>query len=73
VAKTPPQPLSDDSKRMLETLFDGYDLSFVVEAPKPIQDSTLGTLSADKKTLTYKTTIKDVMTTTQDLVMSARW
>ena len=73
VARTPRQPLSDDSRRMLEALFDGYDLSFVVVAPQPIQDSTLGTLSADKKTLTYKTTIKDVMTTTQDLVLTARW
>ncbi|MGA2378301.1 MAG: hypothetical protein ABSG85_03250 [Spirochaetia bacterium] len=73
VARTPRQPLSDDSRRMLEALFDGYDLSFVVVAPQPITDSTLGTLSADKKTLTYKTTIKDVMTTTQDLVMTARW
>ncbi|MGO9307999.1 MAG: hypothetical protein ACLQDL_03125 [Spirochaetia bacterium] len=73
VARTPRQPLSDDSKRMLDALFDGYDLSFVVVAPQPIQDSTLGELSADKLTLTYKTTIKDALTTTQDLVMSARW
>jgi len=73
VARTPRQPLSDDSRRMLEALFEGYDLTFVVVAPQPITDSTLGTLSADKKTLTYKTTIKDVMTTTQDLVMTARW
>jgi len=73
VARTPKQPLSDDSRRMLETLFDGYDLSFVVVAPQPIQSSTLGTLSDDKRTLTYKTTIKDVMATTQDLVLSARW
>lgn len=73
VARTPRQPLSDDSRRMLEALFEGYDLTFVVVAPQPITDSTLGTLSADKRTLTYETTIKDVMTTTQDLVMSARW
>jgi hypothetical protein len=73
VARTPRQPLSDDSRRMLETLFDGYDLTFVFIAPQPIQDFALGTLSADKRSLTYKTNIKDVMTTTQDLVMSARW
>ena len=73
VARTPRQPMSEDSRRMLETLFDGYELSFVVVAPQPIQDSTLGTLSADKRTLSYKTTIKDVMATTQDLVLSARW
>jgi hypothetical protein len=73
VARTPAQPLSEDSKRMLHALFDGYDLSFVVIAPQPITDAPLGTLSADKKTLSYKTTINDVMTTTQDLVMSVRW
>jgi hypothetical protein len=73
VARTPRQPLTDDSRRMLETLFDGYDMSFVVVAPQPIQSSSLGSLSADRRTLTYKTTIKDIMTTAQDIVLSARW
>ena len=73
VAKKPRQPLGDDSKRMLDALFDGYDLTFVVEAPRAIRDSTLGTLSADRRTLTYKTTVKDAMTAGRDLVMSASW
>ncbi len=73
VARTPRQPLSDSSRKMLDALFDGYDLSFVLVAPQPIQDSTVGTLSADRKTLTYTTTVKDVVTATQDLVMNARW
>lgn len=73
VARTPREPLSDDSKRMLQALFDGYELSFVVEAPRPIKDSALGTLSSDRKTLTYKTTIQDVMTTSRDLIMRASW
>ncbi len=73
VARAPQKPLTDDSKRMLEALFDGYDLTFALEAPRVIQTSTLGTLSADKRTLTYKTSIKDAMTTAQDLVMSAQW
>src|SRR5208337_1480487 len=71
VAKTLTPPLNGDSRRMLETLFDGYEMTYVLEVPRPIQDSTIGTLSADKKTLTYTTRIQDVMTTTQDLVMSA--
>ena len=58
---------------MLETLFDGYEISYVLQAPQPIQSAPLGTLSLDKRTLTYTTKIQDVMTTTQDLVMSARW
>jgi hypothetical protein len=73
VAKTLTPPLNDDSKRMLDTLFDGYNITYVLEVPQPIQDSTIGTLSPDKKTLTYTARIQDVMGTTQDLVMSARW
>jgi hypothetical protein len=73
VARTPAQPLNNDSRRMLETLFDGYEMTYVIEAPRPIQAASLGTLSSDKKTLTYTTKIQDVMTTTKDLVMSARW
>ena len=34
---------------MLETLFDGYEMTFVLEAPQPIQDSTLGLLSAGQE------------------------
>jgi hypothetical protein len=73
VARTLTPPLNDDSRRMLETLFDGYEMSYVLEVPQSIQASTLGTLSADKRTLTYTAKIQDIMTTTQDLVMSARW
>lgn len=73
VAKTLTPPLNDDSRKMLETLFDGYQMTYVLEVPQPIQDSTIGTLSADKKTLTYTARIQDVMTTPQDLVLSARW
>jgi hypothetical protein len=73
VARTLTPPLNEESRRMLETLFDGYEMSYVLQAPQPIQAATLGTLSADKRTLTYTTKIQDVMTATEDLVMSARW
>lgn len=73
VARTLTPPLNEDSRRMLETLFDGYEMSYVLEVPRPIQDAPLGTLSADKKTLTYSAKIQDIMSTPQDLVMSARW
>jgi len=73
VARAPREPLTDDSKRMLDALFEGYDLSFVVEAPRPIKNATLGTLSADRKTLTYTTSIKDALSSAKDLVLSATW
>jgi hypothetical protein len=73
IAKTPPEPLTDDTKRMIDSLFSGYDISFTVETPRPIQSSTLGTVSADKRTLTYKASVRDVMTTAGDLVLEMSW
>lgn len=73
VARAPHEPLTDDSKRMLDALFQGYDLTFVVDAPRPIKDSTLGTLSADRKTLSYTTSVKDALSTDHDLLLSVSW
>ena len=73
IARSPSEPLNPQSQQMLDALFSDYTLSFVVEAPRPIQASTLGTLSADKKTLTYKATVKDVVSTSSDLQLTASW
>jgi hypothetical protein len=73
IAKPPAESLNQESQQMLDALFSDYSLSFVVEAPQPIQSSTLGTLSADKKTLTYRATVKDVVTTGSDLLLTASW
>jgi hypothetical protein len=73
IAHAPAQPVTEDSLRMIDAFFDGYGLTFVIEAPQPIQEFTLGTLSSDKRVLTYTTSIKDVVRTKSDLVLSAGW
>jgi hypothetical protein len=73
IAHAPAQPVTDDSLRMIDAFFDGYGLTFVIEAPQPIQEFTLGTLSSDKRVLTYTTSIKDLVRTRSDLVLSAGW
>jgi len=73
IAHAPAQPVTEDSLRMIDAFFDGYGLTFIIEAPQPIQEFTLGTLSSDKRVLTYTTSIKDVVRTTSDLVLSAGW
>ncbi|HEY9593022.1 MAG TPA: hypothetical protein VHE79_00995 [Spirochaetia bacterium] len=73
IARAPEEPLNDETKQMIDTLFKGYDISFTVEAPRPIVSSTLGTLSTDKRVLTYKASVRDVLTTTNDLVLSLSW
>ena len=73
IAKAPTEPVSADALQMLDALFADYRLSFVLVTPRPIQTTSLGTLSADKKTLTYSASVKEVVTTGTDLLMSAGW
>ena len=73
IARTPSEPVSEDTLRMIDALSDGYDLTFKVQAPKAIQSATLGTLGADKRLLTYTISIKDVMQAKQDIALSVTW
>jgi len=73
IAKAPREPITDDSLRMVDAFFGGYDLAFRVEAPRPVKSNSLGTLSDDKRTLTYKTTIEDLVRTKNDVVLSMSW
>lgn len=73
IAHTPAQPVTEDSLRMIDAFFDGYGLTFVIEAPQPIQEFSLGSLSSDKRILTYTTSIKDIVRTKSDLVLTVGW
>ena len=73
VARAPTQPIADSTLQMFDALFSDYTLSFVLNAPRPISSSSIGTLSADKRTLTYSAPVKDVVTTKTDIVLSAAW
>jgi hypothetical protein len=73
IAKAPSEPITDDSLRMADAFFGGYDLAFAVEAPQPVKSNSLGTLSADKRVLTYKTTVSDILRTKNDIILSMSW
>lgn len=73
IAKAPREPITDDSLRMVDAFFGGYELTFSVEAPRPVKSNTLGSLSDDRRTLTYKTSIKDLVRATSDVILSMTW
>jgi len=73
IAKAPREPVTDDSLRMVDAFFGGYDLAFTIEAPQPIKTNSLGTLSDDKRVLTYQTTVSDIVRATKDVVLSMSW
>ena len=65
--------ISPESMAMIETLFKGYELSFLIEAPNPIKSHSLGELSQDKKKLTYHVSILDLFKSPGDRVLEAKW
>ena len=73
IAKAPREPLTDDSLKMVDAFFGGYDLTFKIEAPQPITTNSLGTLSPDRRVLTYTTTVGDIVRTKSDIVLSLSW
>ncbi len=73
VARAPREPISDDTLRMIDAFFGGYDLSFTVEVPQPVKTSSVGSLSSDKRALTYTTSIGDIVRSKNDIVLSMSW
>ena len=65
--------LSADSMKMIETFFQGYELSYQISAPAPIQSATGGTLSPDKRSLTYKTTIPELLRQKDEVLLEITW
>jgi hypothetical protein len=73
IARAPGRPITEDSLRMIDAFFSGYDLTFRVEAPQAIKENSLGTLSEDKRVLTYTTSIMDVVRAKSDVILSFTW
>jgi len=73
VARSPSRPISADSLAMVDSFFGDYSLTFSIQTPSPITSSSLGTLSSDKRTLTYTTTVRDLLSATKDVTMTASW
>ncbi len=73
IAKAPAEPVTDDSLRMVDAFFGGYDLTFTIEAPQPVKTNSIGTLSSDKRILTYTTSVGDIVRTKSDIVLSMSW
>ena len=67
------EEITEDSLEMLETFFQGYDLVYAIILPTPVQSYTLGELSADGRTVTYTTTVPEILKASQPLVLEVVW
>ncbi len=73
LVRAAPAELSEDSLQMIDTLFDGYTVSLGIQTPSPIQSSSAGVLSADKKELTFSAPVRDLVASKTDVVITLSW
>jgi hypothetical protein len=73
VVKAAQGDFSEDSLQMIDAFFDGYSVTIDVQTPSPIQSSTIGVVSPDKKELTFTAPIKDLVVSKNDVVISLSW
>ncbi|MBN2533917.1 MAG: hypothetical protein JXB88_13590 [Spirochaetales bacterium] len=65
--------MDEETIKMMESMFEGYEFSFSVEAPSPIKEHSIGELSPDKKTLYYTIPVGDMMRIKERLELVIKW
>jgi hypothetical protein len=72
-AGQPSEGISAESLKMIDAFFQGYELSFELNSPAPIKAHTLGELSADRRSLRYKTTVAELLKHKDEVALEASW
>lgn len=67
------QEVSEDSIKMMETFFNDYELSFIINTPSSIKKYSLGELDSDKRKLTYRVTIPELISAGEEKVLEVIW
>lgn len=72
-AGQPAGGLPEESLRMAETFFQGYEVSLELSSPVPIRSCSLGQLSEDRRTLRYRTTIPELLKHKDEVTLEITW
>ena len=67
------EEVTEESLKMIETFFEGYELVYSVTVPAQVRDHTLGVLAPDGRTVTYTTTVPDILRTSEPLFLEVVW
>jgi hypothetical protein len=73
VAGSPESPATAESLAMIDSLFAGGSITVVLQTPSPMTPGPLGTLSADRRTLSWTATIGSLARRTGSVVLTATW
>ncbi len=67
------EEISPESLQMIQTFFEGYELSYRVTAPAAIKRHSLGELSPDQRSVSYKTSVADLLKSGEKQVLEVAW
>ncbi len=73
VAGKPGSAPTPESLAMIDSLFAGAAITVVLTTPSPMTPGTVGTLSPDRRTLTWTGTLGDLARRTGSVVLTATW
>lgn len=73
VAGSPEGVATAESLAMIDSLFAGASVTVVLETPAPMTPGSVGTLSADRRTLTWTATLGELARRTGNVVLTATW
>jgi hypothetical protein len=65
--------MDEEAKQMMAAFFEGYELSFTVNAPTEITSHNLGELSPNRKSVTYTIPIMEMESLEGGTVLEVRW
>ncbi len=68
-----PEEMDAASKEMMAAFFEGYELSFKVNAPTEITYHNLGELSANRRSVTYSIPLLEMDSLEEETVLEVRW
>ncbi len=67
------EEISQESLQMIQTFFEGYELSYRVTAPAAIKRHSLGELSEDQRSVNYRTSVADLLKSGEKQVLEVAW
>lgn len=73
VAGSPVSPPTPEGLAMVDSLFAGGSVTVVLQTPAPMTPGPIGTLSPDRRTLTWTATVGELARRSGSVVLTATW
>jgi hypothetical protein len=67
------EEMSEEQRQAMESFFQGYELGFVITAPRKIISYNRGEVSQDGRTLTYRISMTDLLQLKEKTELTVTW